>query len=101
MTNSNVDSKQRILHDEISVDCVIFGFDFTRLNVLLVDRVMVDEITGNEVINDLTLTGNHIYEDEDLDDAASRRSEEHTSELQSRPHLVCRLLLEKKNKKNI
>src|SRR3989442_7168598 len=26
----------------------------------------------------------------------SDRSEEHTSELQSRPHLVCRLLLEKK-----
>src|SRR5690554_7653008 len=25
-----------------------------------------------------------------------RRSEEHTSELQSRPHLVCRLLIEKK-----
>src|SRR2546422_8086071 len=28
---------------------------------------------------------------------ASPRSEEHTSELQSRLHLVCRLLLEKKN----
>src|SRR5436305_10652548 len=28
------------------------------------------------------------------------RSEEHTSELQSRPHLVCRLLLEKKKKHN-
>src|SRR5690625_5512301 len=28
------------------------------------------------------------------------RSEEHTSELQSRGHLVCRLLLEKKKKKN-
>src|SRR5690554_7575633 len=28
------------------------------------------------------------------------RSEEHTSELQSRPHLVCRLLLEKKNPKS-
>src|SRR3989442_7046772 len=27
---------------------------------------------------------------------SARRSEEHTSELQSRPHLVCRLLLEKK-----
>src|SRR5690625_5572774 len=27
-----------------------------------------------------------------------QRSEEHTSELQSRGHLVCRLLLEKKNK---
>src|SRR5438552_11655872 len=29
------------------------------------------------------------------------RSEEHTSELQSPDHLVCRLLLEKKKKKNI
>src|SRR5690554_1294336 len=29
---------------------------------------------------------------------ATGRSEEHTSELQSRPHLVCRLLLEKKKK---
>src|SRR5437870_9983437 len=28
---------------------------------------------------------------------AATRSEEHTSELQSRGHLVCRLLLEKKN----
>src|SRR5690554_7010668 len=27
---------------------------------------------------------------------SAKRSEEHTSELQSRPHLVCRLLLEKK-----
>src|SRR6266498_99775 len=33
-------------------------------------------------------------------DETPPRSEEHTSELQSRPHLVCRLLLEKK-KKNI
>src|SRR5690554_7538554 len=30
---------------------------------------------------------------------AGSRSEEHTSELQSRPHLVCRLLLEKKKRK--
>src|SRR2546429_4368747 len=29
--------------------------------------------------------------------AVAHRSEEHTSELQSRLHLVCRLLLEKKN----
>src|SRR5690554_5675082 len=36
----------------------------------------------------LVLTGN-------LCEARRRRSEEHTSELQSRPHLVCRLLLEK------
>src|SRR5690554_8214740 len=31
-----------------------------------------------------------------LSGLAAGRSEEHTSELQSRPHLVCRLLLEKK-----
>src|SRR2546422_2121271 len=37
----------------------------------------------------------------DLDDALKlfERSEEHTSELQSRLHLVCRLLLEKKKRK--
>src|SRR6267378_7284886 len=32
------------------------------------------------------------------DDLSQRRSEEHTSELQSRRDLVCRLLLEKKKK---
>src|SRR2546422_7946586 len=32
-------------------------------------------------------------------DGSQHRSEEHTSELQSRLHLVCRLLLEKKKKK--
>src|SRR2546429_1120048 len=33
--------------------------------------------------------------------SAFRRSEEHTSELQSRLHLVCRLLLEKKKKETL
>src|SRR2546422_8244543 len=37
----------------------------------------------------------------DLLDIETHRSEEHTSELQSRLHLVCRLLLEKKKKKMI
>src|SRR2546422_5894253 len=40
----------------------------------------------------VTLTFEH------RDRAQVGRSEEHTSELQSRLHLVCRLLLEKKNK---
>src|SRR2546422_3811634 len=40
----------------------------------------------------LNVTGGNIQGDGD-------RSEEHTSELQSRLHLVCRLLLEKKKKK--
>src|SRR5690554_1841481 len=35
---------------------------------------------------------------DDVIEKERERSEEHTSELQSRPHLVCRLLLEKKKK---
>src|SRR3712207_7028016 len=34
-------------------------------------------------------------------DEIAKRSEEHTSELQSRQYLVCRLLLEKKKKTNL
>src|SRR3712207_7002335 len=34
----------------------------------------------------------------DVEPGVERRSEEHTSELQSRQYLVCRLLLEKKKK---
>src|ERR1041385_9418869 len=37
----------------------------------------------------------------DQPDAGDTRSEEHTSELQSRLHLVCRLLLEKKKNNNV
>ena len=55
----------------ISVDCVIFGFDFERLNVLLVERELVDT-TGKSLIKDHTLTGYHIFEDEDLDNATGR-----------------------------
>src|SRR5690625_6409027 len=45
-----------------------------------------------------------VYRGDDLivmGTATECRSEEHTSELQSRGHLVCRLLLEKKNRNNI
>src|SRR5687768_18369100 len=38
---------------------------------------------------------------DDLEAGLHVRSEEHTSELQSRLHLVCRLLLEKKKKRAI
>src|SRR3712207_8323352 len=41
-----------------------------------------------------------LQRDQDLDGARGR-SEEHTSELQSRQYLVCRLLLEKKKNLNI
>jgi 8-oxo-dGTP diphosphatase len=56
----------------ISVDCVVFGFDFKKLNVLLVERELKDEKSGKVLISDHTLTGYHIFDDEDLDSAASR-----------------------------
>src|SRR5207253_10843269 len=40
----------------------------------------------------------HLQDGEPQQLAGESRSEEHTSELQSRGHLVCRLLLEKKKK---
>src|SRR5690625_1675077 len=40
-----------------------------------------------------------VQESNEFHSQAEERSEEHTSELQSRGHLVCRLLLEKKNNK--
>src|SRR5689334_23552857 len=51
---------------------------------------------------DLRRTGRHADEVRSATAAESeclRRSEEHTSELQSQFHLVCRLLLEKKKQK--
>src|SRR2546422_2538080 len=43
-----------------------------------------------------------VFDDAGIDAVRPRaRSEEHTSELQSRLHLVCRLLLEKKKKKQM
>src|SRR5687768_18194964 len=46
--------------------------------------------------NSLTIRGLAIPAQSGLSSSVVRRSEEHTSELQSRLHLVCRLLLEKK-----
>src|SRR5690625_7044459 len=47
-------------------------------------------------LDDISSVAKQVSED-NHDLPAGLRSEEHTSELQSRGHLVCRLLLEKKN----
>src|SRR3712207_7483757 len=53
----------------------------------------VAQLVGDEM---LALFGAPLAHEDD----SERRSEEHTSELQSRQYLVCRLLLEKKKKRN-
>ena len=56
----------------ISVDCVVFGFDAAGLNVLLRNRKLECPESGEVLIDDHTLTGFHVYEGEDLDSAAER-----------------------------
>src|SRR5690554_7278949 len=57
------------------------------------------EIARDQAAADMGLNADMAFEDRSilLNVNTQERSEEHTSELQSRPHLVCRLLLEKKN----
>src|SRR5690348_17971052 len=74
------------------------------LRVLRLDRI--DDIGGREVeaVQALGVEPDahrvvELPEEPRLADAGHARSEEHTSELQSPVHLVCRLLLEKKKNK--
>src|SRR5690625_6483379 len=50
-----------------------------------------------EALESYKIMGEEMTEEESSSRNVDTRSEEHTSELQSRGHLVCRLLLEKKN----
>src|SRR2546422_6115564 len=65
---------------DLAMDPVL-GFDLRKHPERLLERPLASYLAG--------------------DDFKVRRSEEHTSELQSRLHLVCRLLLEKKKTNDI
>src|SRR2546422_2717289 len=71
----------------------------TRLGAVAIKeavaRAKVDPASVGHVVMGSVIHG----EARDMYLARVARSEEHTSELQSRLHLVCRLLLEKKKKK--
>lgn len=58
----------------ISVDCVVFGYDTNTksLNVLLIKRYLESKSTAEVLVDDYVLTGYHIYENENLDESASR-----------------------------
>src|SRR5690554_7406130 len=91
--------------EAVSPDGDLLPFlDFSSVNIRLTEPlneatvVYGDSIkllqNGELVPANLLVKGRHITLDPLSDQGF--RSEEHTSELQSRPHLVCRLLLEKK-----
>src|SRR5690554_7681777 len=58
------------------------------------------QIKWGQIYRSADLSSATFYDQEKIRRLNIKRSEEHTSELQSRPHLVCRLLLEKKKNKN-
>src|SRR5690625_455401 len=65
---------------------LIFGKDLTLQNPVSFAGTSVESLIEQKQVSTNKVSGGFT------------RSEEHTSELQSRGHLVCRLLLEKKNK---
>jgi 8-oxo-dGTP diphosphatase len=63
------------LNPHISVDCVIFGFDFDNLKVLLIER----ELKGfGKDQNDMKLPGSLVSDTEDPDSSANRTLKELT-----------------------
>src|SRR2546429_3648936 len=82
----------------MAVDAVFFFFLMIRrpprstlFPYTTLFRSIVDPRNFNPSIDLVSVRA--VYHDKEIE---TRRSEEHTSELQSRLHLVCRLLLEKK-----
>src|SRR3712207_7410973 len=79
------------------------GLAETRANINLRAQYAVSSLANTDYFDQL-MTGPELlryYEETGIykhdSDDPRERSEEHTSELQSRQYLVCRLLLEKKN----
>ena len=62
-----------MINPNISVDCVVFGFDGQNLNVLLIEQKDVGQSRK------FALPGDHLEEDENLDNAAQRVLRELTS----------------------
>src|SRR5690554_7566030 len=103
-----IDLRQKVGHiksERASIVAMILMILFLFVGESILSLIGIDvnsfAIAGSFVLFFLALEmilGIKLYKD-DIPQTASIvpiRSEEHTSELQSRPHLVCRLLLEKK-----
>src|SRR5690554_1485681 len=87
------------IQDRLHLESDIQGYDFNiSKRTFQRDIENIESLYGISIAFDFSRNEWYIQE-EDNTEANTRlleRSEEHTSELQSRPHLVCRLLLEKK-----
>jgi 8-oxo-dGTP diphosphatase len=71
MPYSSIENNKSKLNPHVSVDCVIFGFDFDELKVLLIERENPSSEGGLSIRN-FSLPGNLISDDENLDQSAKR-----------------------------
>src|SRR3712207_6982623 len=75
----------------------LFRSDVVRMTIEVHTRYQAADYGAAAAIFPRLINNIDAYVVECRPDELKRRSEEHTSELQSRQYLVCRLLLEKKN----
>src|SRR5690625_6282908 len=86
--------------DEVMVSVLIAPKTFTKEDIIEIN-CHGGIVAVNHVLNIVLKNGARLAEPGEFTKRAFlNRSEEHTSELQSRGHLVCRLLLEKKKMKS-
>src|SRR5256884_425255 len=85
------------LHEGFSQSATKAYIDYNRCGTPLVEIVSEPDIRSSEEAHAYLTALRQIMLYTGVSDC-NMRSEEHTSELQSRLHLVCRLLLEKKKK---
>jgi hypothetical protein len=67
-----IDHENEKINPNISVDCVVFGFDLKELKVLLVDRILFSPDNERIIFQDKSLPGNHCMDDENIDQSANR-----------------------------
>src|SRR5947209_11719805 len=85
-----------------AVGLVVIGFIFTRVAQGPIGQAIVRRIQGRNLDQHPELRAEVEGLRENVEQLQQRltEAEEHTSELQSRQYLVCRLLLEKKKKED-
>src|SRR5207253_7480080 len=81
------------LRQELIVEAALTGRREPARAAMMTDPLICDPATVDSMLDEL-MASNAEFVGSDLGAGGRRRSEEHTSELQSRGHLVCRLLIE-------
>src|SRR5690625_6074869 len=91
-TASDAESAANALYHPLPAENYYGHREMTLINIPSDDEYRAGDHAPHSDLENFTFDPSHTYFDS--------RSEEHTSELQSRGHLVCRLLLEKKKQNN-